>query len=90
MYILIIIIIGLNIRSTVSTVISHIYPLVAWLHKIIFVAVIILLAIIIIIIGLKVWNYMQEAKSERNILKLVETLNTTNKKVNEPIETIRL
>ena len=69
------------IKSSVTTVISHVYPLVEWLHKTICAIVIILLLIIIIIIGVKMLNCIQEKKKEKNILRLVESLNTTTKKI---------
>ena len=76
------------IRTTVGNVISHVYPFLTWIYKIFCVLTFIVACIIILFIAFKLWNCAQKRRTEANILKFVETLNThTNKNESNVDET---
>ena len=76
------------IRTTVGNVISHVYPFLTWIYKIFCVLTFIVVCIIILFIAFKLWNCAQKRRTEANILKFVETLNThTNKNESKVDET---
>jgi hypothetical protein len=66
-----------TVRNTVKSVINQVYPFLAWIHKIICIAIIAIIVVFILVISLRIYNIFQERKTKSNITNFIKTLDST-------------